>query len=280
MRSGFEERCRVSLPSRVLVLFLLFSLLIIPFFSSCQRRVDPQEVENEGNAGDPEAEGPSLSFLVCGDPHGRTDLLERIISDLREGEFLVILGDLGTGKGEGELRRIKDCLDLKGIRYFVVPGDNDQPGGDLSAYQRVFGQTRYSLEIGPLRLIFLNNAVPGVGITREDLVWLEEELASSRGKRTIAFAHVPPGAPVDISQGFREESASQRRMKELLVGAGVEVVYCGHLHAYMIYSKGPPRVVVSGGAGARPHLSEEAGGFHHYLRVTVGREISEEVIRL
>ena len=59
------------------------------------------------------------------------------------------------------------------------------------------------------------------------------------------------------------------------------VIYCGHIHAYMLYSSGPPRVVVTGGAGANPHLSEDAGGFYHFLRVTVnGDEVTEEVIPL
>jgi hypothetical protein len=49
----------------------------------------------------------------------------------------------------------------------------------------------------------------------------------------------------------------------------------------MLYSSGPPRVVVTGGAGASPHVSEQSGGYYHFLRVTVhGAEVSEEVIRL
>jgi hypothetical protein len=262
------------------LLCLLLTLATLLTTISCGGRRAGTAGREEGAPGVGEEEG-AFSFLVCGDPHGRTDLLDRIVSDLREGEFLVVVGDLGSGRGEEELRRMKGFLDAKGIRYHVVPGDNDQPGGDASAFRRVFGPTRYSMDVGSTHLVFINDAVPGVGIPPEDLEWLEGDLAGTRGRRVVAFAHVPPGAPVDISRGFREgESESHRRLKELLSGVGTEVVYSGHLHAYMLYSTGPPRVVVTGGAGARPHVSPEAGGFHHYLRVTVAREITEEVIRL
>lgn len=262
------------------LLLLLLALATLVCLSSCEAENLPPG-GGGGTSSEVTEEGAGFSFLACGDPHGRTDLLDRIVSDLREGEFLVVLGDLGSGKGEGELRRIKNFLDGKGIRYFVVPGDNDQPGGDSSLFRAVFGATHYSVDVGSAHLVFLNNAVPGVGAPKEVLEWLERDLAAARGKRVLAFAHVPPGAPVDMSHGFREEeSASQRRLKELLVEAGAEVVYCGHLHALMLYSSGPPRVVVTGGAGAKPHVSPDAGGFHHYLRVTVGEAINEEVIRL
>lgn len=281
MQAHGKNKAKPSLSEALPTVFIILILATF-LLSSCERGGTPSERGVEGIAEVPADEDPVLSFLVCGDPHGRTDLLGRVISDLREGEFLVIVGDLSTGKGEGQLREMRDFLDRKGVEFYVVPGDNDQPRGDPSAFQRVFGPIPRSLDIGRAHLVFLNNSVPGVGIPREDLEWLEKDLAKAAGKRIVAFAHVPPGAPVDISQGFQaSESASQRRLKELLVGAGVEVVYCGHLHAYMVYSSGPPRVVVTGGVGARPHISEEAGGFHHYLRVTLSsREIREEVVRL
>ncbi len=223
------------------------------------------------------------SFLLCGDPHGRTDLLARIVRQAREGEFLVVLGDLSTGKGVEELRGVKDFLDACGIPYHVVPGDNDMPRGDRSAYREVFGSDYYSLDVQGSHLVFLNNAVQGTGCPPEVLSWLRDDLGGAEGRLVIAFAHVPPGAPVDIGDsGFlEEETASNREMRDLLAAAGAPVIYCGHIHAYMVYSYGPPRVVVSGGAGARPHLSEESGGFHHFLRVFVeGDEVTEEVIPL
>ncbi|MBC7248309.1 MAG: metallophosphoesterase [Actinobacteria bacterium] len=224
-----------------------------------------------------------FSFLLCGDTHARTDLLAKIVAQAREGEFLIIVGDISTGKGVEEMRGMKDFLEGTGIPYHVIPGDNDMPRGDVSAFRTVFGPDYYSLDVHGCHMVFLNNAVIGVGCPPQELAWLREDLAGAAGKPVIAFAHVPPGAPVDMARsGFvEEESENNREMKELLAAAGTPVIYCGHIHAYMLYSSGPPRVVVTGGAGARPHLSEESGGFHHFLRVTVsGGEVSEEVIPL
>jgi predicted phosphodiesterase len=281
---GGRRRGTSSRPSLAILLSFLIALSL--FLASCASG------GGSGKAGEGESEvvpvEPSgydnhFSFLVCGDPHGRTDLLAEIISRAGEGEFLVVLGDITTGKGVEEMRRMKDFLDGSGITYHVIPGDNDMPGSSLKAFWEVFGADYYSLDIQETHLVFLNNAVAGVGCPPRELSWLREDLAGAVDKLVIAFAHVAPGAPVDIGKsGFvARESESNREMKDILAAAGAPVIYCGHIHAYMLYASGPPRVVVTGGAGARPHLSEESGGFHHFLRVIVENDqVREEVIPL
>ncbi len=238
----------------------------------------------EAGGGGAGAAANDYSFLVCGDPHGRTDLLEEVVAQAREGEFLVVVGDVSTGKGLAEMQGMKDFLDATGITYHVIPGDNDMPGGDASVFTQVFGPDHYALDFQGTRLVFLNDAVQGVGCPQEQLAWLRQNLAEMGEERVvIGFAHVPPGAPLDVGHGGFQprETESAREMLRILESAGASVLYCGHIHAYMLYSSGPPRVVVTGGAGAAPHLSEQAGGFHHFLRVTVrGDEVSEEAIRL
>ncbi len=250
--------------------------------TSCSRvRELAVEPENGKTGGGPRS---AFSFLVCGDPHARTDLLGEIISRARPHEFLVITGDISTGKGLEEMRGMKEFLDGTGIAYHVIPGDNDMPNGDLSVFREVFGPDHYFLDLQDARLVFVNDAVAGVGCPDEQLTWLEETLSGLEGEKTvIAFSHVPPGAPLGVGKGGFQprETDSAREMLDILARAGSPVLYCGHIHAYMLYGSGPPRVVVSGGAGADPHLSEQSGGFHHFLRVTVdGGEVSEEVIRL
>jgi hypothetical protein len=267
---------------------LAAALAAMLFLCSCGGAANSVSEDAGGKEAGDDAEAAGLendfSFLVCGDPHGRTDLLEEIISQAREGEFLVIVGDITTGKGLQQMQGMKDYLDGTGIEYYTIPGDNDMPGGDGSVYRAVFGPDYYSLDMHGAHLAFLNDAVQGVGCPDEELAWLSEDLASvEEGRLILAFAHVPPGAPVDMGRsGFVEgETESNRAMLDMLGGAGATVVYCGHLHAYMLYSSGPPRVVVTGGAGGNPHVSEQSGGYHHFLRVTVrGDEVKEEVIRL
>jgi len=263
-----------------LAVLLVFTAMA---FSSCgdAETTSPRDVTER--SGEDVLTG-DFSFLVCGDPHGRTDLLEEIVAQAREGEFLVVVGDITTGKGLQEMQRMKDYLDGTGIEYYTVPGDNDMPGGDGSVYRQVFGPDYYSVDSHGAHLVFLNDAVQGVGCSEEELAWMREDLASvEEGELILAFAHVPPGAPVDMGKsGFvEEETESNRAMLDMLGEAGVPVIYCGHLHAYMLFSSGTPRVVVTGGAGGNPHLSEQSGGYHHFLRVTVaGGELSEEIIRL
>ena len=269
---------------RKAVFCALTALLLVGVLTLLSCSGSAGESGGDADAGNEDGSGNDYSFLVCGDPHGRTDLLAKVVSQAREGEFLVIAGDITTGKGMQEMQMMKDFLDASGLEYHVIPGDNDMPGGDPSVFRAVFGPDYYSLDKQDSHLIFLDDAVIGTGCPDEDLSWLRSDLAGvGEDKLIIAFAHVPPGAPVDIGKsGFVErESKSNREMQDILQGAGALAIYCGHIHAYMPYSSGPPRVVVTGGAGADPHLSEDAGGFHHFLRVTVeGDTVSEEVIRI
>ena len=271
----------------VTALLLLFLAAAALLFSSCGETA-PGNNAGAGNSGSVDGTEAALendfSFLVCGDPHGRTDLLEKIVAQAREGEFLVIVGDITTGKGLAEMQMMKDFLDGTGIQYHVIPGDNDMPGGDNSVFEAVFGTDHYSLDFQDSHLVFLNDAMQGVGCSDEQLAWLSEDVSGLKGERLlIGFSHVPPGAPVDMGRnGFQEgETESTGEMLDILRQAGASALYCGHIHAYMLYSSGPPRVVVTGGAGADPHLSEQSGGYYHFLRVTVkGSEVSEEVVRL
>jgi predicted phosphodiesterase len=272
--------------TRIILLALLATAMLA--LSSCGSAV-PTGNENGGGgeeiAADAESElSNDFSFLVCGDTHARTDLLKEIVGQAREGEFLVIVGDITTGKGLAEMQAMKDYLDSTGIAYHVIPGDNDMPAGDCSNFEAVFGPDHYTLDIQDSRLVFINDAVRGVGCPDDQLAWLHEITSGLEGgKLVIGFAHVPPGAPVDVGRdGFQEsETESAREMLDILAQAGAPVLYCGHIHAYMLYSSGPPRVVVTGGAGANLHVSEQSGGFYHFLRVTVkGNEVEEEIVRL
>ncbi len=240
----------VLLVTALLLLFLAAALL----YSSCGGEV-PEENDAASVNGD-NAEGSQasfdndFSFLVCGDPHGRTDLLQEIVSQAREGEFLVIVGDITTGKGLAEMQMMKDYLDSTGIQYHVIPGDNDMPGGDNSVFEAVFGPDHYSLDFQDTHLVFLNDAVQGVGCSDEQLAWLREDVSGLEGEKLlIGFSHVPPGAPVDMGRnGFQEgETESAGEMLDILRQAGAPALYCGHIHAYMLYGSGPPRVIVTGG---------------------------------
>ena len=258
-------------------------LVLALLLSSCggAATTPDKDIMHNGGTGDAGQADNDFSFLVCGDPDSRTDLLERIIGQMREDEFLVIVGDLTSGGDLESMERMHAFLESQGVDYYVIPGDNDMPKGDPSVFQSVFGPDYYSLDVQDSHLVFLDNAIFGVGLPQEELSWLESDLASTGEEVIIAFAHVPPGAPIKLfeSEAAQQEEESDMRALAMLEQAGAEVIYCGHLHGYLQYGSGPPRVVVSGGAGAPPHLPEEAGGYYHFLRVTVeGDAVIEEVI--
>ncbi len=232
-----------------------------------------------------EEAGPAFTFLVCGDPNGVSPQLSSIVKAAGEADFLVIVGDLTPSGSESEYSRLYEFLRSSGIEYHVIRGDNDRsrdPSG--AVFTRFFGPLWSSFEHKGCHFQLLDNSDGFSGFPAEELAWMEEDLSSAGGGLKLAFAHIPPGAPPSLSAPYDSWEGARATSEEALRiwrEYGVDTVFCGHLHAYMVYSEAGPRVLVTGGAGSPLHLPEAMGGYYHYLKVTVqGRRVEVEVVRL
>lgn len=243
-----------------------------------------------GDAGDEgggsqDTDRTDFTFVVCGDPGGVSPQLQQIAGIAGEADFLVIVGDLTTSGSDAELKKVYDYLQSTGIRYYAIRGDNDRardPSG--TNFSKYFGPLWSSFDYGNSHFVLLDDSDAFNGYPEEELDWMEKDLAGTDARLKFVFAHVPPGAPPDLSsdydswEGARETSEqAEKAWREY----GVNTAFCGHLHAYLVYQPDNPRILVTGGAGSQLHLNEAMGGFYNCLKVHVrGGNVDVEVIEL
>ena len=223
--------------------------------------------------------------MVCGDPNGVSPQLEQIVGIAGEADFLIIVGDLTASGSDAELKKVYDYLQSAGITYYAIRGDNDRyrdPSGTI--FSKYFGPLWSSFDYGNSHFVLLDGSDSLNGYPEDELAWMEEDLAATASRLKFVFAHIPPGAPPDLSaeyddwEGARDTS---ERAEEVWRRYGVDTAFCGHLHAYLVYQPADPRILVTGGAGSQLHLNEAMGGYYHCLKVRVqGGSVDVEVIRL
>jgi 3',5'-cyclic AMP phosphodiesterase CpdA len=133
-------------------------------------------------------------------------------------ELLAPLGPLHVLAGNHDDRRTLH-------RHFGVPGGEGEP-------------VRYSVDLGPLRLVALDTTIPGEDpgeLGGEQLEWLDAELAAAPEQLTLLAMHHPPlvtGVPAWDQLGL---AASDRRALGDVIERHEQVrrLACGHLHRTM-----------------------------------------------
>jgi hypothetical protein len=266
---------------------LLAALLVAASLSSCGQGQAGQEAgQNEGQeAGGTGQDASDFTFVVCGDPDGLRPQFKQIVEAAKSAAFLVIVGDLTPSGSEAELKKMYDYLQASGVTYYAVRGDNDRardPSG--TTFEKYFGPLWSSFDYQDSHFQLLDDSDGIRGFPAGELAWMEEDLAATGARLKFAFAHIPPGAPPDLSTPF-DDYEQARETGDEAIGIwqryGVGTVFSGHLHAYMIYRAANPEILVTGGAGAPLHLPEGMGGYYNYLLVHVrGGQVDVQVVRL
>ena len=179
---------------------------------------------------------------------------------------VLALGDLVYQRGSE--REFADCYGPTWGRFrartLPAPGNHEHATPGAAGYFAYFGAVAargwYSVRLGAWRIISLDSSLSGAA-AREQLAWLEQELAASGERCTLAYWHFPL-----YSSGGHGSMAAMRPAWELLHKAGAEVVLSGHDHDYERFAPqdangklDPARgirqfVVGTGGAYATPFL--------------------------
>ncbi|MDP2312192.1 MAG: metallophosphoesterase [Pseudomonadota bacterium] len=130
---------------------------------------------------------------------------------------------------------------------YVVPGNHDvgdkphpwAPAPSVSVekhavFRAHWGAPWWVEERDGLVLLGIDTPVlnSGLGLEAEQWAWLTETLARLRGRRIFAFVHYPPYllSPDEPEHYDNLAEPARSRLLDLLVGAGVEALFCGHVH--------------------------------------------------
>lgn len=153
-------------------------------------------------------------------------------------DAVLVSGDLADHATDAEYEEASALLAKLGTPVHVLPGNHD----DRARLRRHFGTPgagaepiRYSADLGPMRLVVVDTTIPGRddgALERDQLDWLDAELARAPRVPTIVAMHHPPlstGIPPSDEAGL---PASHRRALGDVLGrhAHVQTVAAGHVH--------------------------------------------------
>jgi len=128
-----------------------------------------------------------------GDPAaGLAATVEAIRAMPSQPDAVLVSGDLADHATDAEYEQVRELLAPLQAPLHVLPGNHDDGG----AIQRHFGvPARYSVDLGPLRLVALDSTIPGDdagALDGERLEWLDAELAAAPEQPTMLAMHHPP----------------------------------------------------------------------------------------
>ena len=154
-------------------------------------------------------------------------------------DVVLLTGDIADHATDEEYQQVRELLAPLGAPVYALPGNHD----DREALRRNFDvpgedgePVRYSVDLGPLRLVVLDSTLPGSdsgALEGGQLDWLDTELGAAPEQLTLVAMHHPPiviGAPPWDEIGVAE---SDRRALGDVIERHQQVrrIACGHFHS-------------------------------------------------
>lgn len=266
----------------------LICLLLIYVFL-CGYASAAQQTPFQQNAFSPDATG-DFRFVVMGDSRPwwkGADIItqnEHFLANIDRtnasgADFVVNVGDLIHGYTENPelITQQWDAYDKACIRfkvpYISVAGNHDiWDQQSQQIWQKRYGPLYFSWDHKGCHFITLCSEIVGQmqTITGEQLAWLQNNLENAVFARHIfVFLHQPLWTyPAPAG---RKTNQWNQDVHPLLAKYGVDTVFAGHAHQYVLYpTRHGVRYVITGGAGAElGHEYKLAGEFFHIVTVDV-----------
>ena len=196
----------------------------------------------------------SVNFAMVNDIHGKSDLLEKLIShcDLKKTDTFLFNGDMVSIFNnekeifEGFMDKATELFASE-IPMYYTRGNHETRGSFAIAFQDYFSPKQehiyYMFRQGPVCFVILDSGedkpdsdLEYAGITvydqyrTEQAEWLKKVLESKEYKEApfkVVVCHMPPFG------GWHGEQEVAEKFIPLLNNAGVDIMLCGHLHRYM-----------------------------------------------
>lgn len=196
----------------------------------------------------------SVNFAMVNDIHGKSDLLEKLIShcDLKKTDMFLFNGDMVSIFNnekeifEGFMDKATELFASE-IPMYYTRGNHETRGSFATAFQDYFSPKQehiyYMFRQGPVCFVILDSGedkpdsdLEYAGITvydqyrTEQAEWLKKVLESKEYKEApfkVVVCHMPPFG------GWHGEQEVAEKFIPLLNNVGVDIMLCGHLHRYM-----------------------------------------------
>jgi hypothetical protein len=149
-------------------------------------------------------------------------------------DFIVFTGDLTHTTDDPYERRIRlkefkqIAGKLKVKNVYFMPGEHDAGLDFGTAYQEVFGATRYTFEYKGVHFIALDNVSDPRGLGDQQLAWLETYLKTlDPAARIVVFSHRPL---FDLFPQWEWATRDGAKAIDLLMPFQNVTAFYGHIH--------------------------------------------------
>ena len=213
--------------------------------------------------------GPQV-FVGAGDigwgppcPSAAPEQTARLIESI--GGTVFVAGDLAYLNGKAE--EFRDCYTPNWGRSSIrdrtrpAPGNHEYVQPNAGPYYQYFGSAAgtaglgyYSFSLGDWHVVSLNSVLETGGASAQSQ-WLQQDLAESGAKCTLAYWHYPL-----FSSGQNAgDGRYMRDIWQILYNAGVEIVVNGHEHFYEQFAPQDPSGRADATRGIRQFIAGTGG---------------------
>jgi len=214
-----------------------------------------------------------FSFVVLGDNRDNDAMFSYLldVANRMDPLFIINVGDFVSAGLQPQYDSYVRLISPSKAPVITVLGNHDVRHQGREIYARMFGPEDFHFDHGNCRFICLDNS--DYTLADEQLAWLEKLLDTEL--HTFVFMHVPPRTERWLHNFKRGDT----RFMELMKQYEVDRVFLGHIHMYDRQVIGGVTYIVTGGAGAPPHIEYEGGGFGFvYVQVDGDRIIDFAVL--
>jgi len=211
----------------------------------------------------------TINFYVFGDSQGYQDGIIEIaeIANLERPDFVFHCGDLTPFGQPAQYDEVVSALEIFIDPVYTTAGNHDIKEGGGERYQQHFGSSTYSFDIGSTHFTVFNTSTNDV--SENEMIWLDNDLSQSDAEFKFVFTHIPPFDPRTGFEHAMLNETNVERLMTLFEAQDVNTVFAGHIHMFNKSVRNGVQYVITGGAGASLYASEEDGGIHHFVNVTV-----------
>ena len=169
--------------------------------------------------------------LSPNNPNPTEDLLRSVAQiNATEGiDFVLVTGDITEEGDRASMEKVKSCLDLLKVKYYVALGNHETKWSDsgCTAFGEIFGSERFEFEhkgflflgfnSGPLMRMAYGHVVP------QDIRWMTERMEQAGKDKPVMLVTHYPMKDGDVDNWYEVTDAVRSYNIRLFIG--------GHYHA-------------------------------------------------
>jgi len=205
----------------------------------------------------PIASGSSQCIVIYADTHANEEVHRRIVDAIVAIRPIAVFhaGDMvedGSNLLQWEIFNRAVSRICKISKFYPAPGNRDATSSlFFDNFVLPNNERWYSMEIDGIHLVVLDT---NSELSKESpqYAWLQDDLRDASGKAgfIIAIFHHPP---FNIGPPDEDEKNLKSNVVPLFERYGVDMVFCGHVHAYERNFYNNIYYIVTGGGGAPLH---------------------------